>query len=278
MTTRLNATCAALSALVALIALAAGGCKPADQAPGNSIAGKGAKPPAAQSADPISIESLRHDIETLQLLARMDLKPEQSQELLAAVEDALPAVQTREAEAARTAAQLAEALGAKRDDLLAGRAPSPKSETALRDLEARYQASADAPAGDVSALNTRLEKTLSHQQLRLLAGSVEARIRAGDILDGYRRLPQDEYEAQISGLAEELATESQGMTADQLQGLFTDARSLSDKEYGKGREKLLDQLEPLFLPDGEAMRTAIYERLVTPGSAEILRKRAGTTH
>ena len=39
MTTRLNATRTVLSALVALVVLAAGGCKPADQAPDNSIAG-----------------------------------------------------------------------------------------------------------------------------------------------------------------------------------------------------------------------------------------------
>lgn len=255
-----------------LAVVIAGGCRRPEPPPAPAPPGGAKSRPAAPRGEAAQIESLTKGIETLQLVGRMDLTPEQRKALLAAVEAAVPAAEARQARRAETAAELIRALEDKTDALLAGHAPSAEDEARLRRLEARYQATTDPDPGDIGRLRQTLSKALSPQQVRLLAGSVEARIRAGDVLDGYRKLPQDEFEAQIGGLAEELATESHNLTAEQLQALFRDARTLSDAEYKAGRDKLLDQLEPLFLPGGDAMWAAIYDRLASAETADLLRR------
>ena len=95
------------------------------------------------------------------------------------------------------------------------------------------------------------------------------------MLDGYRDLPRDDFEKEMADWVPELVERS-GRTADEVEALFREARSLSEDEYKQSRDEVIRQLTPLFRPTGKTADYLLLEAFTQPQVFAVLTDKAET--
>jgi hypothetical protein len=269
--------------LAVLAALCLVGCRPAPK-----------KDPAA------SVTELRQQIEALQFVNSLQLDSKQLPGLVKVLHEASLDRQKSEDEKGKLLNQLVPLLQRRRQELLSDTADAaPKQEAAptadqgstakitpsaagslddqIRGLEAKMSDLEWPSAEAVKRIAAQLRGVLNEQQIALAAGELDARIQATQMLEGYRQLPQEEFSSEIRPFAEELVSRGSSMTADQVQALFTEARSLTEPEYKASKDKLVRQLEPLFAPAGEAQDQLLVDVFAHPQLLQVLEMKAEGT-
>ncbi|MCE5218588.1 hypothetical protein LLH03_16320 [bacterium] len=269
--------------LTALAALCLVGCQPAPK-----------KDPAT------SVTELRQQIEALQFVNSLQLDSKQLPGLAKVLQQASVDRQKSEDEKGKLLSQLVPLLQRRRQELLSDTADAaPKHEAAptsdrggaaktnspgavslddeIRGLEAKMSDLEWPTAEAVKRIAAQLRGVLNEQQIALAAGELDARIQATQMLEGYRQLPQEEFSSEIRPFAEELVSRGSSMTAEQVQALFTEARSLTEPEYKANKDKLVRQLEPLFAPAGEAQDQLLVDVFAHPQVLQVLEMKAKGT-
>lgn len=251
------------AALVALALCLLIGCRPPQAtAPGPVVA---PAPPAEER-----VAELRARIAALDFLNQLQLEQEQVNKLIPLLETARDARARAEAREQELLARLAELLERQVEHLR-------KDEPLPSDLEAQIM-SVEDELRNLPPIDPQVEMTvaeglreaLSADQIAVVMGALETHIQAGEMLDGFRELRPDEFDAQIGLFVRELARPGTGMTPEQLEALFREARTLSAEEYRADKGKLLAALEPLFAPGQEAADQLLVRAFVRPHVLELL--------
>ena len=251
------------AALVCLAMCLLIGCKPS----ATTIPGPLHAPPPAPEE---RVAKLRADIAALDFLNRLQLEHEQTAKLVPLLETARDARARSEAREQELLGDLAQLLERQVEHLR-------KDEPLPSDLEAQI-VGVETELRNLPPIDPQVEKavgdglreTLSPDQIAVVMGALETHIQAGDMLDGFRELRPDEFDAQIGPFARELARPGAGMTPEQLEALFREARTLSADEYRAGKSALLEALQPLFAPGQDAADQLLVRAFVRPHVLELL--------
>lgn len=250
----------ALAAAAALCTLMAG-CPP---------------PKAATPKTPTEeLVQLSQDIEALQFVNSLQLQPNQIAPLRAILDSVAADQQKLDAQRDTLRGSLVPLLQQKRDALRAQQSTT-DLDTQIREVQGKLTTLASPDPALVKALAGKLRGVLTREQVAMATGELDARIQATQMLDAYRQFPSDEFQTQVKPFAEELVSRGSSMTADQVAGLFTDARSLSEEEYKQNKDKLVNQLVPLFAPAGEAADPLLVDAFSHPRMVEALPSPAET--
>jgi len=94
------------------------------------------------------------------------------------------------------------------------------------------------------------------------------------MLDGFRSLTPEDFDAEIGPFAANLAADARELTAKQIEALFREARTFGDDEYAVARVKMAEQLEPAFLPVGETADWLLAQSFADPHILPLLREKA----
>lgn len=235
------------------------------------LAGCRPTPPAEK---PVDIDALRSEIRSIEFINDLSPSREQIERLIDALEKVDATLQaTRETRKA-TEAELLPLLQQRRKALIAGEDVSEEVKRGIVALETRLDGEPWLGAGGESALAKELRGILSEDQLRIASGAGQARADALEMLDGFRSLTQEDFDAEIGPFAANLAADSKGLTANQIEALFREARTFSDDEYATARVKMAEQLEPAFLPVGETADWLLAQSFADPHILPLLREKA----
>lgn len=238
---------------------------------GTGMLATGCFPPKAVSSRTPSEELVRlnQEIEALQFVNSLQLEPQQIAPLRAVLHEMAAAEQKAEQERDKLRAELLPLLRQKRDALRTQESTA-ELDARIREIQGKLTNLASDDPAVVKTMAAKLRGILSREQVALATGELDARIQATQMLDAYRQFPSDEFQAQVKPFAEELVSRGSSMTADQVAALFTDARSLSDDEYQRNKEKLVKQLLPLFAPTEEAADQLLVDAFSRPRMLEAL--------
>jgi regulator of replication initiation timing len=216
------------------------------------------------------------DIEALQFVNSLQLQSAQIGPLREVLDALVADQQKLDAERDKLRSALLPLLQQKRDALRAQQA-TVDLDTKIRDVQGKLTNLASADPDVVKKQAGKLRGVLTREQVAMATGELDARIQATQMLDAYRTFPSDEFQSQIKPFAEELVSRGSTMTADQVAALFTDARSLSEDEYKENKEKLVNQLLPLFAPAPEAADQLLVDAFSHPRMIEALPSPAGAS-
>jgi Spy/CpxP family protein refolding chaperone len=233
-------------------------------------------PKAAAPQNPgAELVELSQDIEALGFVNSLQLQPEQVGPLREVLNTVVADEQKLEAERDALRTSLVPLLQQKRDALRAQQSTD-DVDAKIREVQSKLAALASADPATVKTLAGKLRGVLTREQVAMATGELDARIQATQMLDAYRQFPSDEFQSQVRPFAEELVSRNSTMTADQVAGLFTDARSLSEDEYKQNKDRLVTQLVPLFAPAGEAADQLLVDAFSRPRMVEALPSSAQT--
>ncbi len=220
------------------------------------------------------MRQLTAQIEDLDFLNRLQITREQAARLVPLLRAGEGSRQAAQQQEERAAAALAAALREKRGFLVKDQqVPAALAARVAQLTEETRKAGVPDPAAE-KTLVEGLRAVLSADQLSIAAGGLEARMQATEMLDGYRKLPPDDFEREIRPFVEDLASGSGVMSADQLEALFREARALPAEEYKQSRDKLVRQLAPLFAPAGEAQDQMVARAFTRPQLVTLLAEKA----
>ena len=235
------------------------------------LAGCRPMPPAEK---PVDIDALRSEIQAIEFINDLSLSRDQVERLINALEELDATLQaTREARKA-SEAELLPLLQQRRRALLAGEDVPAEVRREIATLEARLDGEPWLGAGGESALAKELRGILSQDQLRITSGAGQARADALEMLDGFRSLTPEDFDAEIGPFAANLAADARELTAKQIEALFREARTFGDDEYAVARVKMAEQLEPAFLPVGETADWLLAQSFADPHILPLLREKA----
>lgn len=262
---------AAIITLAALLCAAPGllgGCRPpATEPPPMHL------PPTADATAEERVAELRAMIAALEFVNSLQLAPEQTARILPLLETAREAREQAEAREQELLAELAELLERQVEHLRRDEPLPSDLEAQTIDVENELRHLPPLDPQVEKAVADGLREILSPEQIAVVMGALEARIQAEEMLDGFRRLRPDEFEAQIGPFVQELAHPDADMTPEQLEALFREARTLSAEEYRDGKGALVEALEPLFAPGDEAAEQLLVRAFARPHVLTVLADR-----
>lgn len=249
------------SALLCALALTVlAGCRPA--------------PPAEKPAD---IGALREEIAALEFINALALTPDQTQKLIAALDSVSETLAAARESRTATERELLPLLQQRREALLAGRDVPEDVAGQILKLQHRLDDEPALGSAGESALAGELRGILSPEQARLASGAGQAHSDALEMLAGFRSLPPEAFDNEIGLFAADLASGCEELSASQVEALFREARTFSDEDFVAARDKIAQQLEPAFLPEGETADWLLAQSFAGPRLLQVLREKASTT-
>jgi len=249
-----------------LLTLALAGCGPKPSPVGQ-------EPPRANQGAAMAPDELYADIHVLELINRLQLSPEQIAPLLEVLRDAADRRVAAQKRMDALLAELAPLLAQKRDALLKGGPVPAAVQSQITKIERDLSDASSPRPEDEGAMAGRLREILSEAQTKVVAGGLEARIDASEMLDGLRDMPAEAFDSEIGLLAGELAGDHADMNAEQVEGLCREMRSLSEEEYRQARDEIIKQLEPLFIPSGETADWLLTRAFAEPRMFLLIQER-----
>ena len=235
---------------------------------------KGAPPPPPAAKLDDVIVGLHSEVDDLETVNRMQLSPQQAQELSALVTGAQE-LQAAEAGQRKAQEDLVKLLEQQRDTVAADTEPSPLLLQEIRSAEGAESQAGITLNDATRKLGAQMRAVLSHEQIAIGTNDVHARMQATEVVEGYRDLPDESFEREIAAFSQELAGDNGSLTASQIEALFREVRSLSEQEYRKQRTKLVEQVAALYAPSGAAADSWLGYTFTRPAVTAVLASRAG---
>jgi len=249
------------------------GCQRPSTAPSGPIA---VTPPTrpTETPDPDrTIQTLTDEIDALETINHLAITEEQLPGLVEALQAAASARDKRQADKDRRRSELIPALEEHKGLLAKDEAVPAALSAKIAKLQQEI-VRLDTIDPQVSAtLADALRKILTKEQVLIAAGGLQARIQASETLDGFRELPRQAFEAEIGPYSQELAAGSSDTSPAQVEALLRDAVSLGEREYEENRDKIVRQLQPLFVPGGQTADQVLVDALTRPYILDLLRQR-----
>ncbi len=220
-----------------------------------------------------TIKTLIYEIDALETINHLALSEDQLPGLVEALQAAASARDKRLGEKDQRRSELIPALE-EHKELLAKDEAVPAALSAKISRLQQEIVRLDTIDPQVSAtLADALRKILTKEQILIAAGGLQARIQAIETLDGFRELPRQAFEAEIGPYSQELASGSSDTTPEQVEALLRDAVSLGEREYEENRDKIVRQLQPLFVPGGQTADQVLVDAFTQPYILDLLRQR-----
>jgi hypothetical protein len=255
-----------LGCLVVVLTTLTSGCSPR----------RSAQIPAVVEAPP-DIDALYREIQSLEFVRGLDLTKEQAGKLVAALEPFDATLKQALTERRAREQELVQLLQQHKAALLRGESTPEQTATRIAELRQGLLPGRRLEPEQESNVARAVRAVMTDKQVAAMPASLEARDQARTMLDGFRELSADEFEAQIRPFAQDLVAQSPDVPADQIEALFREARSLSDSEYKESLPKLTQQLLPMFTPSEEATDWLLADAFTQEGMLDVLRQIAGTS-
>lgn len=232
--------------------------------------------PAVAEAPP-DIDALYREIQALEFVRGLGLSTEQAAKLVDALEPFEAELAQAKSDRRAQEQELVQLLQQQKAALLRGEATSDQTAARVAELRQGLLPERRLDPEQESRLAKAVRSVLSDKQVAAMPASLEARDQAQAMLDGFRELSADEFDAQIRPFAQDLVAQVPDVTPEQVEALFREARSLSEGEYKESLAKLTDQLLPLFTPSEEATDWLLADAFSQEGMFDVLRQIAGAS-
>lgn len=224
---------------------------------------------------PPDVHALYRETQALEFIRGLGLTASQAGKLVAALETYEPQLKAALSERRDLERELAQLLQERKLLLIEGDDVPPGTKARIDEIRKELLPGSRLSPEQESALANAVRDTLTPEQIAAMPGAVEAREQAKMMLEGFRELSPDEFDAQIGPFAQDLVSQSPDISADDVEALFREARTLSETEYQQNLSKLVAQLAPVFTPSQEATDRLLADAFTQEGMADLLRQIAG---
>jgi hypothetical protein len=223
--------------------------------------------------DEAAIGDLQQDIDLLEEFNRLELTKDQTRALITEVEALHAKMKEQQAERAAILTRLKPLLEAKREALLKDEGVPPAVTGGIdQQSKALQQFDQDAEKA-LREFAPRLQKVLTQPQVDILTWVSEARVQARTLVDFARAMSDQDFKTDAAVNAENLAEGRDNITKEQILEVFRQARTMTDAEFAKDRDKLVEQLIPATRDDTAPIDLVLIRRLEPPRLPAVLRER-----